>query len=188
MGSNIMKKITRRDLSTKFPITKQDYQPKATIEGVKILEVPYFSDEGGALSEIAHISERGESAEFPGFHLKQVNWTFMTPGTIKAGHVHFQQEDIWMVPPTDRLLVGLLDLRKSSKTYLRKSRLVLGAGKSCLLYIPRGVAHGAANLWNRDMMLLYFVNQRFTPDPKACDENRIPAAAWGKNFWSIPAA
>ncbi len=183
-----MNKIKRSDLSSKFTITKQDYGAKSAIEGVKIIEVPYFSDEGGALSEIAHLNESAESAEFSGFHLKQVNWTFMTPGTIKAGHVHLNQEDIWVVPPTDRMLVGLLDLRKSSKTYLQKMRIILGAGKTRLLYIPRGVAHGAANLWNRDMMMLYFVNQRFTTDPKENDEHRIPAHAWGKDFWTIPAA
>lgn len=183
-----MNKLKRSDLSSKFPITKQDYGAKTAIEGVKIAEVPVFSDEGGALSEIAHLDPAAQSVEFSGFQLKQVNWTYMTPGTIKAGHVHLNQEDIWVVPPTDRMLVGLLDLRKSSKTYLQKMRIVLGAGKARLLYIPRGVAHGAANLWNRDMMMLYFVNQRFTVDPKDNDEHRIPASAWGKDFWTIPAA
>jgi dTDP-4-dehydrorhamnose 3,5-epimerase len=107
----------------------------------------------------------------------------MEPGTIKAWHLHQRQDDLWFVPPHDRLLVGLLDAREHSPTYRGRQRIVMGAGRARLLLIPRGVAHGVANLSGRPASVIYFVNQPF--DPQNPDEHRLPHDLVGEDFWRI---
>lgn len=167
-------------------ITKQDYSKKPLIDGVKIIDIPYFTDDGGAFCEMARIlDDAGIREHFPDFKLKQINWSEIQPGLIKAGHIHKNQEDIWFVPPTDRVLVGLIDLRDGSQTLGVKMRFVLGAGRARLLYIPRGVAHGCANPYGKPMTLLYLVNQNWTDDPEKSDEYRIDYCEFGDGFWEM---
>ena len=93
------------------------------------------------------------------------------------------QTDAWYVSPYDRLLVGLLDTRKNSKTVDKTMRLILGAGVAQLLIIPPGVAHGAANPWDKPTSMVYFTDQQFSPtDP---DERRLPYDLFGENFWEL---
>jgi len=51
-------------------------------------------------------------------------------------------------------------------------RFMLGGGRARLLLIPRGVAHGVANLSARGAQLIYFSNATF--DPHNPDEHRLP--------------
>jgi len=133
--------------------------------------------------EVARVSPEGELLARPGMRVSQVNYSRVLPGAVKAFHLHFNQEDVWFVPPTDRLLVGLLDVRQDSPTYEQRMRLVLGGGQTRMLYIPRGVAHGVANLWQQPAVLMYFVNQQFSLDEP--DERRLPSDLCGPDFWSI---
>ena len=90
---------------------------------------------------------------------------------------------MWFVLPTDRLLVGLLDARKDSATCNATMRLVLGAGRAQLLHIPRGVAHGCANIGTEPATIVYYVNQFFSlEDP---DERRLPWDLLGPEFWQM---
>ena len=57
----------------------------------------------------------------------------------------------------------------------------LGGGRCHLLYIPRGVAHGAANSGRERAQIWYFVNQQF--DVNDPDERRLPWDAAGAAFW-----
>jgi dTDP-4-dehydrorhamnose 3,5-epimerase len=107
----------------------------------------------------------------------------MLPGTIKAFHLHLNQEDVWFVPPHERLLVVLSDQRAASPTRGVMMRFVLGADKSRLVYIPRGVAHGAANLWQVPASIIYVVNQQFNIE--APDEGRLPWDFVGRDVWKI---
>jgi dTDP-4-dehydrorhamnose 3,5-epimerase len=167
----------------KNKITAQDYSKKPQIDGVKFFDINQFAEDGGVFAELARLDDSGNMLAVPGFKVKQFNRSEMEPGTIKAWHLHFNQEDLWFVAPSDRLLVGLYDLRKNSQTYGVKMRFVLGAGKSRLLYIPRGVAHGVANLTNKTTPLIYVVNQFF--DANALDERRLPWDFLGKEFWEL---
>lgn len=160
----------------------QDYSPEKPIEGVKIVELKKFSDCGGSFCEIFRVAG-GLMSEFSDFEIKQVNYSEILPGAIKAGHYHLKQDDVWFVPPSSRLLIGLIDLREDSKTYEVKQRFVMGDGKIQLLFIPKGVLHGAANLWQKPASLIYFVNQQF--DPKKPDEHRLPHTVFGERFWEI---
>jgi glucose-1-phosphate thymidylyltransferase len=178
------KKLTLKEIGKEFQrlVSVQDYSKKDSIDGVRLEELKQFTDDGGSFQELARVKD-GLVENFGNFELKQCNYSLMVPGAIKAFHLHLNQEDIWLVPPGDRLLVGLYDLREKSKTYKKFQRIVLGAGKALLLYIPRGVAHGAANVSKKDAQIIYLMNQQF--DPKNPDEERLPWDLLGKNFWQI---
>lgn len=164
-------------------LTTQDYTSTPRIQGVEILQLRQMLDEGGDFMELLRLSPQGELLAKPGMHVSQVNYSRVLPGAVKAFHLHFNQEDVWFVPPGDRLLIGLLDVRAGSSTYQQRMRFVLGGGQQRLLYIPRGVAHGAANLWQDPAQLIYFVNQYFSAE--APDEQRLPWDVCGADFWSI---
>lgn len=174
------------DKKFKNQLYKQDYSPQPKIEGVKIVDLKYFIDDSGGFLELARLTKSGGLKDsFPNFKIKQINWSQVLPGVIKAGHLHKKQADIWFVPPSDRLLVGLLDARVGSKSYGVKMRLVLGAGRSCLLYIPPYIIHGCANLYSAPATLVYLVNQNFSVDKRTCDEWRVSYKVFGENFWQI---
>jgi|SRR3990167_9719390 len=167
-------------------VSKQDYSKKPTIDGVKLVDLQCMIDEGGSFCEVARLGGSHEVKDhFPSFYVKQINWSLVEPGAIKAGHIHLNQDDIWFVPPTEKLLVGLMDVRESSTSRGVKMRFVLGAGKARLLYIPKGVAHGCANLSVRPMHMVYFVNQYWSSDATLSDEYRIDYKEFGDNFWEI---
>ncbi len=158
----------------------QDYSSKKKIEGVKIIKLKFFPGEDGTFEELARF-KNGFLEEIPSFEIKQVSRAVLLPGAIKAWHLHYNQEDLWYVPPSSHLLVGLWDLREDSKTRDLKMKVVMGAHSSSLLYIPRGVGHGVANIGNKEGEIIYFVNQHFNAEKP--DENRLPWDAAGLDFW-----
>ena len=164
-------------------LSVQDYTKKPAIDGVQIINLNLFIDDGGCLAEIVRLDEDGNLQLLPDFKVRQSTFSQMLPHTIKAFHLHYNQEDAWFILPTNRLLIGLFDARKDSPTYQQKMRFVLGAGKAQLLYIPRGVAHGLANPWEHPAHMIYFVNQRF--DANAPDEHRLPWDTLGEHFWDM---
>lgn len=181
----MLKPLTEESIGKEFrtDISVQDYSRKTTIEGVQLIALNSFVDDGGALAEIVRLDDNGNLAVLPEFKVRQTTWSQMLPGTIKAFHLHYNQEDVWFVMPYDRLLIGLFDVRETSKTYKQTMRFVLGAGKAQILYLPRGVAHGLANPWTQTANMIYFVNQQFNAsDP---DEQRLPWDTLGKDFWEI---
>lgn len=162
----------------------QDYAPAPDIEGVQLVELKRFADDGGAFTELARVSG-GIAAAFPGFEIKQINYSEMDPGVIKAFHVHRQQTDVWFVPPGDKMLLVLLDVRDGSKTRNVQRRLVLGDGGSRLVRIPPGVAHGVKNLAPTRGRVIYFVDRQFSPDPNQGDEGRLPWDFAGAAIWEV---
>lgn len=164
-------------------LSVQDYSRKSQIDGVKLIALTSFVDDGGALAELVRFDENGNLAILPEFKVRQTTWSQMLPGTIKAFHLHYNQEDLWFVMPYDRLLIGLFDAREDSPTYKQSMRFVMGAGRAQVLYLPRGVAHGLANPWTQTANMIYFVNQHFdAADP---DERRLPWDILGADFWEI---
>lgn len=165
-------------------LSQQNYSPQKNIDGVKIIELKQFSEDGGDFIELGRM-KGGILQDIPEFEVQQVNYSCMLPGVIKAAHVHKRQDDVWFVPPQHRLVVGLLDVREDSPTQDNVMRFVLGGFKARLLFIPRGVAHGCANLTQSPVVIFYFSNQHFTPDPASCDEFRLPWDIFGKDFFSL---
>lgn len=173
------------DLGEEFraKIALQDYSARPTIEGVQFIPLRAFPEDGGSFMEVCRLDEQGCLEALPSFRVLQVSHSEMEPGAVKAWHLHLNQEDVWFVAPSQRALVGLLDLRKTSPSYQVAMRFVLGAGNARLLYVPRGVAHGAANLSQHTISLLYLTNQHFNPDHP--DEHRLPWDLLGGEFWEM---
>lgn len=166
-------------------LTRQSYAPRPPIEGVVLGEAPVFRGPDGLFAETVRLDAERQVEGLPGFRPVQWNWSLLEPGAVKAWHFHLNQEDLWIVPPDSSLLVGLVDLRRSSPTASTVQRLSLGAGRCHRLLIPRGVAHGVANLTRRPQSLLYAVNQFFSPDPERTDEWRLPWNRFGEAIWAM---
>ena len=162
----------------------QDYSQPAAIPGVEIVDLKRFADDGGALIELGRLTA-GAHAAFRGFEVKQVNYTEIDPGVIKAFHLHRRQTDVWFVPPADKMLLVLLDVRAESRSRTIHRRLVLGDGTSRLVRIPPGVAHGVKNLAPTRGRIIYFVDVHFSPDPDQCDEGRLPWDFAGAEIWDV---
>ncbi len=181
----MLKPLTQNAIGSEYAaeLSVQDYSKKVSIDGVKILPLNLFVDDGRAMAEIIRLDENGHALILPEFKVRQSNFSILMPGTIKAFHLHYNQEDLWFVMPYDRVLVGLFDARKDSATYQKSMRFVLGAGRAQVLYIPRGVAHGVANIWTHPASMIYLVNQLFNPEKP--DEHRLPWNTIGDDFWEI---
>jgi dTDP-4-dehydrorhamnose 3,5-epimerase len=165
-------------------LSVQDYAQAPPIQGVEIAELRRFTDDGGAFTELGRLTG-GAHGAFPGFEVRQVNYSEMDPGVIKAFHLHRRQTDVWYVPPDDKMLLVLLDVRAGSPTEGTCRRLVLGGGTSRLVRIPPGVAHGVRNIASARGRIIYFVDTHFSPDPAQCDEGRLPWDHAGPDVWEI---
>ncbi len=179
-----MDSLTREQLDSQIrnDISLQDYSKKPEIDGVKSVELKCFSGEDGTFEELFRFDNRGFTDLFPEFQIRQVNRSKLTGGSIKAWHIHLKQEDVWYVPPEDHMMLGLWDVRENSSSKNRKMRVIMGNGKSRLVYVPRGVAHGVVNWSKRSGTILYFVNNQFNEHD--LDELRLPWDKAGKEFWN----
>jgi dTDP-4-dehydrorhamnose 3,5-epimerase len=181
------RRLRREDLldEVRGEISAQTYAPRPTIAGVALDEVRVSRSPDGLFAELGRIGDEGQLLGVEGFQPVQWNWSLLEPGAVKAWHLHLDQDDVFIIPPVARLLVGLADLRRDSPTAKGLQRLVLGAGRCDRLLIPRGVAHGVANLGREPQALLYAVNSLFTPDPEKTDELRLRWDRFGAEFWSM---
>lgn len=161
----------------------QTYEPKPTIEGVEITQIAWQSDDGGNFTEVARLGGGQVAGLKSPFEAKQLSMSILTPGAIKAFHLHYTQDDIWYTLPTERLVVNLHDVREDSPTFDTHMRLILGGGKNFSLRIPKGVAHGIANVYDRNMMMFYITDVQF--DIKNPDEHRLPWDIFGTEIWDI---
>ena len=160
----------------------QDYSPQAAIGGVEIVDLKRLVDDGGSFLELGRLTA-GAHAALRDFEVKQVNYSEMDPGVIKAFHLHRRQTDVWFVPPDDRMLLVLVDARAGSSTENAVRRLILGDGATRLVRIPPGVAHGVRNLAATRGRIIYFVDTHFSPDPDTSDEGRLPWDFAGVDVW-----
>lgn len=184
--------LTPEDLveNVRERLTRQSYAPRPPIVGAALSEATVSRSADGLFAEIARIDgATGDVQGLEGFRPVQWNWSLLQPGAVKAWHLHLDQEDLFIVPPDATLLVGLVDLRRDAQrdagTRPSPQRLVLGAGRCHRLLIPRGVAHGVANLGTAPQAILYAVNRFFTADRDRTDEWRLPWDHFGAEFWSM---
>ena len=162
----------------------QQYGESTKIEGVELIDLKRHSDDGGALTELARLNS-GEVEGLPGFKAAQVNYTEMDPGVIKAFHLHPHQTDVWFVPPDSKLLLVLADVRKHSASSGNRMRLIMGDGRSRLVRIPPGVAHGVRNLSRERGRIVYFVDHIFDANPETTQEGRLPWDFLGSEIWEV---
>ena len=136
------------------------------------------------MTELARLAD-GHPQAFAGFVVRQINYSEVEPGAIKAFHLHQRQTDVWYVPPSDRMLMVLLDVRQGGKTEGVRMRFTLGAGTSRLVRIPPGVAHGVRNLASGAGRIIYFTDVHFSAEPSMCDEGRLPWDYAGAEIWEV---
>jgi dTDP-4-dehydrorhamnose 3,5-epimerase len=176
--------VDKSDVSSKVSdkLARQSYGFLEAIHGVRLIDFDFHSDDGGDFHEITRLS-KGSAEGIADFEIRQINRSRFNPGLVKAFHVHLKQDEVWAVHPLDRMLIGLLDVRKGSQTEGMSMRLILGGGKCRLLYIPRGVAHGGMVLGQVPVDVIYLVNQQFSAENP--DEWRLPWNLLGEDFWQI---
>ena len=161
-------------------VARQTYGEVKGIADVRMIDFNFHTDDGGDFHEVARITGNRTNL-LDGFEIHQINRSRFNPGLVKAFHLHMNQDEVWAVHPLDRLLAGLVDVRKGSVTEGVSMRVVLGGGKSKFLYIPRGVAHGGMVLGPSPVDVVYLMNQQFSGE----DELRLPWDLLGKEFWHI---
>lgn len=162
-------------------ISRQSHK-KTIIDGVKIIHLTTHITEDGSFTELFRCNDTTQAfTSLSDFTIAQINRSVMLPKTIKAWHLHFHQDEVWSVSTETRLLLGLWDVRASSPT--RDVTMRIPLSPDIIVYIPRGVAHGAANHMTRNAEILYIVNNTYNAnDP---DEHRLPWDAKGSNFWEL---
>ncbi len=162
--------------------TFQDYSKKPSIDGVVVHALRRFAEDGGSMTELARLTG-GEPAAFPGFNVAQLNYSTLEPKVLKAFHLHHRQTDVWFVPPEDRVVLVLVDVRAGSPTEKIVTKMILGDGQSLLVRIPPGVAHGCRNLGDKPARIVYMTDVHFSAEPAATDEGRLPWDLVGAEIW-----
>jgi dTDP-4-dehydrorhamnose 3,5-epimerase len=181
------KPLTPEDLvdGARKRLSRQSYAPRPSIAGVELSEVAVARSADGFFAELARIGGDGGLQGLEAFRPVQWNWSLLQPGAVKAWHVHMHQDDLFIVPPDSTLLIGLADVRREVDPRPAPQRLVLGGGRCHRLHIPRGVAHGLANLGAAPQAIIYAVNRFFTADADRTDEWRLPWDHFGAEFWTM---
>ncbi len=163
----------------------QDYSRRPGIDGVTLVPLRRAHDETGSMTEVARL-DGGRALGLEGFTAAQINYSTLEPGAIKAFHLHRRQTDVWFVPPSDRVLLVLVDVRAGSPTEGARIRLTLGDGESRLVRIPPGVAHGCRNVGPGTARIVYLTDLHFSPEPGETDEGRLPPDLFGPDIWEAP--
>jgi dTDP-4-dehydrorhamnose 3,5-epimerase len=162
--------------------TFQDYAKPPGIDGVEVVPLRRFADDGGSMTELARFNA-GNPEAFAGFRLAQLNYSVLEPQALKAFHVHHRQTDIWYVPPEDRVVLVLVDVRAGSPSEKIVTKLTLGNGQSLLVRIPPGVAHGCRNVGDKPARIIYMTDVPFSPEAGVTDEGRLPWDLVGPDIW-----
>ena len=129
-------------------------QPFDPIRGVMTVSLQGFGDDRGRFMETFRVEW------FPrvSWQRLQSNRSDSKAGVLRGLHYHFQQIDYWYTT-RGTIRVGLVDLRRSSPTYLRSATIDIGEDNPLGVFIPEGVAHGFAAL--TDCTLIYIVNNYY---------------------------
>jgi len=180
-----MTDLSLKDINTTLQkdVFVQDYSKKTVIEGVKVIEVRRMAGEDGTFEDLLRLDETGHLELFPEIQVRQINRSKLLPGSIKAWHLHFKQEDVWYVAPEDHMILGLWDTRENSATNGKTMKIVMGNGASKVVVVPRGVAHGVVNVSATPGSIFYFVNNQFKLTD--ADERRLKWDALGASFWEV---
>ncbi len=152
---------------------RQTYDKDPLPKGVLLFKLNVFYDDQGGWFKENLRTDDGGSVSFlkeqgVNFKIRQSNCSCVAGSSKRFWHIHPNQNEIWSTNST--LLVGLVDLRKSSPTYNVKSKIILSPDKA--LYIPAGVAHGFINPTHSPLTLTYFTDQHFLANAST-QENRI---------------
>jgi dTDP-4-dehydrorhamnose 3,5-epimerase len=126
------------------------------IDGVEVRRLLRHTDPRGWLCELYRSDEAP-----PGAFAAMAYISLSRAGVARGPHEHLDQSD-WLcfVGPSDFELV-LWDNRAASRTYRRRTSLVVGEGAPSAVLIPSGVVHGYRNVGRCDGLVLNFPNRLY---------------------------
>jgi dTDP-4-dehydrorhamnose 3,5-epimerase-like enzyme len=180
----------------------QNYNKQPTIEGVKVIDLKQFNDDGGSFVELCRLQEDDYEDEKRRAYIDflgeaditstrwQINHSRLEKDVIKGFHLHKKQTDVWYV--MDRSIVILFDLRPHKDFHLEnvsshfkrdlksKAMKIITGDKPKLITIPPWVAHGIFSPYG-PVNMIYFVNRFFDEN----DEFRISWDYLGEDIWEI---
>ena len=165
-------------------ISFQSYEPRPSIDGVRITPLVKHRAENGWFVELLRLSDGRVDAvtqEGDVMQPRQVSAAYAAPGRINAFHLHPKrgQSELWCVL-RGALMVWLIDTRAGSRTEGVKQRVILTDEEPALLLIPADVAHGYRACQD-GALLFYVADQQF--DPANPDEARLPWDYFGAQLW-----
>lgn len=133
------------------------------LHGAYIVEQTLFQDPRGSFLEIYSaraFDEAGLNLEFV-----QDNCSHSLGAGVLRG-LHFQKDPhaqaklVWAL--TGKIYDVIVDLREGSPTYLKWAAFELSSGLPCMLFVPRGYAHGFCTL-EPDTRVFYKVDAPYAP-------------------------
>lgn len=160
-------------LPKKVKLYRQTYGKSVGIKDVWVVNNPAFADDhGGWFKENMRLDAEGLHVGLKelgvNFRPVQTSTSRVAPKAKRFWHIHPEQNEIWTTSGT--LVLGLIDLRRESSTYLSKMKVILPFDK--YIYIPAGVAHGFINP-NSDHVALDYITDRFFVANENTQEYRI---------------
>lgn len=146
-------------------------------------------DDRGDFMELARIGSLRPHGlgGFPDFKVRQINYSFIRRGAIKAWHRHQKQDDIFIV------VEGVAVVQAIAPDFSDFKRFVLHGQNPTPLFIPRTWWHGISAI--EDVSMIYLINKWYT----GYDEEREGldfwedhlnelGDCWGINNWGIQEA
>jgi dTDP-4-dehydrorhamnose 3,5-epimerase len=122
---------------------------------------------------LSHEDSRGFFREI--FHsnkycnIKQISHSMINRNVTKGWHIHKKQYQ-WNYLIKGKILVYLIDLRKNSKSYKKKIKILLDSKKNKISYFfPPGVAHGYKTLATNNH-IIYGTSGKYSPS----EEYKLP--------------
>ncbi|MBI5553767.1 MAG: dTDP-4-dehydrorhamnose 3,5-epimerase family protein [Candidatus Diapherotrites archaeon] len=159
------------------------------LEGVEQKPLKFHLDDRGYVYEIVrHTDEIFRAGEF-----RQLTFSHLFPGAIKAFHFHRKQTD-WVACVQGNVRLVLADFREfwndgkgiEGRESLLRQKVVpkqffLGEKNPVFLRIPKGIWHGYCALGHQPASIMYVTDQVYDPS----DEYRVPWDFFGKELWEI---
>ncbi|MGQ9889540.1 MAG: dTDP-4-dehydrorhamnose 3,5-epimerase family protein [Aggregatilineales bacterium] len=129
-------------------------RPSERIAGVHFMPIKAYADERGQFME----TFRREWFPWINWDRIQSNRSDSRAGVLRGLHYHHHQIDYWYVS-RGSVRVGMVDLRRSSATFMAVEIYEIGDTNNVGVFIPTGVAHGFLAL--TDVTLTYLVNNYY---------------------------
>lgn len=126
------------------------------IEGVLVKALTQYEDARGWLCEVYR------SDEAPQDTLAAMCYVSVTrPSVVRGPHEHRDQTDWFCFVGPSQFKLVLWDNRKTSPTYRRRMKLVVGEGNPASVIVPPGVVHGYQNVGQRDGWVVNLPNRLY---------------------------
>jgi len=136
----------------------------------QIIQLNKFADSRGwSLNDLYKIVPPGDR--------KQVNFSILNPGVVKAWHRHQHQDDYFCV------LTGMAQVGVYSDEH-GAEKFFTGEHNPAVVHIKAGEWHGLTAIGDEPVGLLYMVTNAY--DPASPDEERAGPFEFVEKSWWLP--